>query len=117
MTITVRALAMRELDRHRIVRLVLREIGVSVVNGVVFAVLIGAVTFVWFTSLDLGLVIAIAMVVNMIAAGTSGILIPLALDRLKIDPAIASSVFVTTVTDVVGFFAFLGLAGLWFGFF
>ena len=57
------------------------------------------------------------MVVNMIAAGTAGILIPLALDRLKIDPAIASSVFVTTVTDVVGFFAFLGLAGLWFGLF
>ena len=117
MTITVRALALRELDRRRIIRLVLRELGVSVVNGVFFALLIGVITALWFSNVELGSVIGIAMIVNMIAAGTSGILIPLALDRLKVDPAIASSVFVTTVTDVVGFFAFLGLAGLWFGLF
>ncbi len=117
MTITVRALALRELDPHRIGRLVLREMSVGLVNGVLFALLIGIVTAVRFNSPSLGIVIGMAMVVNMVAAGTAGILIPLALNRLKIDPAIASSTFVTAITDVVGFFAFLGLAGLWFGLF
>ena len=117
MTITVRALALRELDPHRIGRLVLREMSVGLVNGVLFALLIGIVTAVRFNNLSLGVVIGMAMTVNMVAAGTAGILIPLALNRLKIDPAIASSTFVTAITDVVGFFAFLGLAGLWFGLF
>ncbi len=117
MTITVRALALRELDRQRIGRLILREMTVGVVNGGIFALLIGVVTALRFGNPGLGVVIGLAMIVNMIAAGTAGILIPLALDKLKIDPAIASSVFVTTVTDVIGFFAFLGLAGLWFGLF
>ncbi len=117
MTITVRALAMRELDRGRVRRLILREMTVGLVNGGIFAVLIGVVTAVRFSNIELGVVIGLAMVVSMICAGSAGILIPLALDKLKIDPAIASSVFVTTVTDVVGFFAFLGLAGLWFGLF
>ena len=115
MTITVRALALRELDRRRMIRLIGREMTVGLINGLLFAVLIGAVTAVRFTNLELGAVIGMAMVVNMIVAGAAGILIPLALNRLKIDPAIASSVFVTTITDVVGFFAFLGLAGWWFG--
>ena len=79
--------------------------------------LIGAVTAGALRHIELGVVIGIAMIINMIAAGTAGILIPLMLDRLKADPAIASSVFVTTMTDVVGFFAFLGIAGLWFGLF
>jgi len=69
---------------------------------------------VWFGSQELGLIIAAAMVVNMFFAALSGILVPVVLDKLGIDPAVASSVFVTTVTDVVGFFAFLGLASLWF---
>ena len=113
MTITVRALAMRELDSFKIRRLVAREITVGVFNGLIFALLIGALTALRFFNPGLGLVIGLAMVVNMIAAGSAGILIPLALQRLKIDPAVASSVFVTTVTDVVGFFSFLGLAALW----
>jgi magnesium transporter len=117
MTVTVRALATRDLDRHRVRRLITREMLVGVVNGGIFAILIGLVTAVRFQNIQLGLVIGAAMVINMIAAGTAGILIPLGLNRLKIDPAIASSVFVTTVTDVIGFFAFLGLAGLWFGLF
>jgi magnesium transporter len=116
MTITVRALALRELDRSRIRRLIIREMLVGLVNGLIFAVLIGGVTAVRF-NISLGIVIAIAMVVNLFVAGGAGILIPLALNKLKIDPAIASSVFVTTITDVIGFFAFLGLAGLWFGLF
>lgn len=117
MTITVRALALRELDKRRMRKLILREMTVGVVNGAIFAVLIGAVTALRFAEPGLGIVIGMAMVINMIAAGTAGILIPLALNRLKIDPAIASSVFVTTITDVVGFFAFLSLAALWFDLF
>jgi magnesium transporter len=117
MTVTVRALAMRELDGGRLRRLIRREMVVGVVNGVIFAILIGIVTGLRYTNWELGIVIGLAMVINMIVAGTFGILIPLTLDRLKADPAIASAVFVTTVTDVVGFFAFLGIAGLWFGLF
>ena len=117
MTITVRALATRDLDRSRTRRLIFREMTVGLVNGGIFAVLIGGITAVRFMNVGLGLVIGMAMIINMIAAGTAGILIPLGLNKLKIDPAIASSVFLTTVTDVIGFFAFLGLAGLWFNLF
>jgi magnesium transporter len=117
MTVTVRALAMRELSSKRIRRLVLREIVVGVLNGWAFALLVGLVTWVRFADLGLGIVIGLAMVVNLIVAGTAGFMIPLTLDRLKIDPAVASAVFVTTITDVVGFFAFLAIAGLWFGLF
>jgi magnesium transporter len=104
---------MRELDGHKIRRLIFREVFVGVLNGMIFALLIGGLTALRFFNPGLGIVIGLAMVVNMIAAGTAGILIPLGLQKLKIDPAVASSVFVTTVTDVVGFFGFLGLAALW----
>ena len=117
MTVTVRALAMRELEGPRLRRLITREMIVGFANGVIFAILIGLVTWLRFNDLQLGMVIALAMVINLIVAGSAGILIPLALDRFKADPAIASAVFVTTITDVVGFFAFLGIAGLWFGLF
>lgn len=117
MTVTVRALAMRELDGRRLRRLITREMVVGLANGVIFAVLIGLVTWLRFGNVELGGVIGLAMVINLIVAGTAGILIPLALDKLKADPAIASAVFVTTITDTVGFFAFLGIAGLWFGLF
>jgi len=115
MTVTVRALSTRELDQFNIRRLITRETLVGIVNGFIFAIIIGVVTAVWFGNIALGGVIAVAMVINMIAAGISGILIPLGLNKVGVDPAVASSAFVTTVTDVVGFFAFLGLAGLWFG--
>ncbi len=114
MTVTVRAIASRELDHFNMGRLIGREALVGLLNGLVFAVVMGVIAALWFESLQLGLVIGIAMIVNLIAAGIAGILIPLTLERLKIDPAVASSAFVTTVTDVVGFFAFLGLAALWF---
>jgi magnesium transporter len=117
MTVTVRALAMRELDGGRLKRLIRREMVVGFFNGVIFAIGIGVVTTLRYGDLGLGVVIAMAMVINMIVAGTFGILVPLTLDRLKADPAIASAVFVTTITDIVGFFAFLGIAGLWFGLF
>jgi magnesium transporter len=113
MTIAVRALATRELTALNALKVVLRETAVGLINGLLFAVIVGVFAFWWFGSDQLGLVIAAAMVINLIAAALSGILIPIALDRMSIDPAIASGVFVTTVTDVVGFFAFLGLAAIW----
>ncbi len=115
MTVTVRALATRNLDIYNAWRVIRREMGVGFINGAVFAVLIGAVAAIWFQDFNLGGIIAAAMIINMFAAALAGILIPLTLDRLKADPAVASAVFVTTVTDVVGFFAFLGLATWWFG--
>ena len=115
MTVAVRALATRDIDSYNTRRIIMRELLVGVFNGLLFAVIIGAVAAVWFANPQLGVVIGLAMVFNMLAAALSGILIPIALNALDIDPAIASSVFVTTVTDVVGFFAFLGLAAWWFG--
>lgn len=113
MTVTVRALATNKLGRVNAPRVVMREAFVGVANGLILSVIIGAVVFVWFGSGKLGGVIGAAMIVNAIAAGLAGILIPLAMDSLDLDPAPASGVFVTTITDIVGFFAFLGLASIW----
>lgn len=110
LTVAVRAIATKDLTRANLMRVVVREAGVGLINGVIFAVVMGVVGYVWFDSLLLGVVIAAAMVVNLLVAGLAGILVPVVLDRLRIDPALASGAFVTTVTDVVGFFAFLGLA-------
>ncbi|MCX5579057.1 magnesium transporter [Kaistia terrae] len=115
MTVAVRAIAMRELGPHNVLRVVGRELVVGILNGFVFAAIVGTMAVYRFGILDLGFVIAAAMVINLIAAALGGILIPLGLNRLKIDPAIASSSFVTTITDLVGFFSFLGFAALWFG--
>ncbi|AZO46553.1 MAG: magnesium transporter [Mesorhizobium sp.] len=114
MTVTVRALATKDIDIYNAARIIRREVGVGLINGIVFAVLIGIVAAAWFRDPNLGGIIAAAMIINMFAAALAGILIPLLLDRFKIDPAVASAVFVTTVTDCVGFFAFLGLATWWF---
>ena len=92
-----------------------RELLVGVINGLGFAVIMGAIAAAWFNVADLGLVIGLAMVCVLAAAALGGIVIPLGLIRLGVDPAIASGPFVTTVTDVVGFFSFLGIATLWFG--
>ena len=115
MTVTVRAISTQDLDRHNFRRLIVRETLVGLVNGIIFAVISGVLTAIWFANPALGLVIGVAMVVNMLVAGMSGILIPLALNRFGADPAVAASAFVTTITDVVGFFVFLGLAARWFG--
>jgi len=115
MTVTVRALATKDLDIYNAGRIIRREIGVGFLNGAIFATLIGIVAGLWFDNPQLGGIIATAMVINMLVAALAGILIPLLLDRFGADPAVASAVFVTTITDVVGFFAFLGLATWWFG--
>jgi len=112
MTVTVRALATNKIGRVNAPRIVTREALVGLANGFIFALIMSVVVYMWFGSDTLGLVIAAAMVINMIAAAIAGILIPLAMDYLELDPAPASGVFVTTVTDVVGFFAFLGLAAM-----
>jgi magnesium transporter len=115
MTIAVRALATRELGPSNAARVIQRELMVGLLNGIAFAVITGVAAFAWFKVPGLGVVIGLAMICNLVAGALGGILIPLALHRLGRDPAVASSPFVTTVTDVVGFFSFLGIATLWFG--
>ena len=115
LTVAVRALATRDIGSYNVMRVVMRETFVGFVNGLLFAVIMGIIAAFWFQNSQLGGVIATAMVVNLVMAGLAGILVPLTLDKFGIDPAIASAVFVTTVTDVVGFCAFLGLAAWWFG--
>ena len=115
MTVTVRALATRELSSANAGRIVRRELLVGLLNGLVFATILGIVAAFWFGVTDLGLVIALAMVTVLSAAALGGILIPLVLTRLGVDPAVSSGPFVTTVTDVVGFLSFLGIATIWFG--
>ena len=112
MTVTVRALATNKLGAANAPRIITRETLVGLLNGLVLSILMATIVFLWFGSSKLGAVIGAAMIVNLLAAALAGILIPLALDRLKLDPAPASGVFVTMVTDCVGFFAFLGLASL-----
>ncbi|MEZ5785851.1 MAG: magnesium transporter [Xanthobacteraceae bacterium] len=115
MTVAVRALATRELHDTNARRIILRELLVGLVNGLAFAVITGVVAFAWFKIPGLGIVIALAMVCNLAAAALGGIMIPLVIAKFRLDPAVSSGVFVTTVTDVVGFFSFLGIATLWFG--
>ncbi len=112
LAVAVRSIAERDLTSANAMRVVWRELATGMVNGMIFAVIMGAVTLAWFQDIELAAVIAAAMVLNLACAGLSGILIPLGLLRAGADPAVASSVFVTTVTDVVGFLAFLGLASL-----
>jgi magnesium transporter len=113
MTVAVRALATRHLGPLNALKVTLRESAVGLINGMLFAIIMGCFAWWWFGSDELGVVIGAAMIINLLAAALAGILVPLALDEFNVDPAIASGVFVTTVTDVVGFFAFLGLAALW----
>ncbi len=115
MTVAVRALATHELSSANAARIILREVLVGLVNGLAFAVITGVAAVAWFKVPDLGVVIGLAMICNLLAGALGGILVPLVLHRFHADPAISSGVFVTTVTDVVGFFSFLGIATLWFG--
>ncbi len=114
MTIAVRALATRELTRANAMRVVRRELFVGCLNGIGFGIITGVAAGTWFGMASLGFVIGLAMLTNMIAGALGGIMIPMILDRFDADPAVSSGAFVTTVTDVVGNFAFLGIATLWF---
>ncbi len=110
LTVAVRGIATKDLTGANVWRVIRREALVGLANGLIFAMIIGVVGLIWFNSPMLGVVLALAMIANMLVAGLAGILIPIGLDKLDIDPALASGAFVTTVTDVIGFFAFLGLA-------
>lgn len=112
MTVAVRALATRELTGQNTRRVIWRELIVGIINGSAFGLIMALVVAFWFEVPMLALVIALAMVATLASAALSGIVLPVVLDRLKVDPALASGPFVTTVTDVVGFFAFLGLASV-----
>jgi magnesium transporter len=112
LTVAVRAIATRDLTGSNAWRVLRREVTASFLNGLVFAAIMAVVSYMWFGTPVLALVIAIAMVVNLAVAGFAGLLIPLGLEKLGVDPALASGTFVTTVTDVVGFFVFLGLASI-----
>ncbi len=112
LTVAVRSIATKDLTGANVWRVIRRECLVGLVNGVIFAVVMGIVGLIWFGSPALGYVIAAAMVINLVVAGLAGTVIPVVLDRVGVDPALASGAFVTTVTDIVGFFAFLGLAGV-----
>jgi magnesium transporter len=109
MAVAVRAIAMNELTRSNTWRILWREVRVALLNGVTVAVLVGLATALIFAPM-LGLVIALATIVNVLTAGLAGVMVPVLFDRLDQDPAVASSVFVTMITDSMGFFAFLGLA-------
>jgi magnesium transporter len=115
MTVAVRALATRELSSANAARIIAREVLAGLVNGIAFAVITGVAAVAWFKVPALGVVIGLAMVCNLVAGALGGILVPLVLQRFRADPAVSSGVFVTTVTDVVGFFSFLSIATLWFG--
>jgi magnesium transporter len=120
LTVAVRSLATRELAASNAARIIWRETIVGGLNGIVFALIMGTLAGVWHRGMGaseseaarLALVIGAAMIINLVAAGLAGILVPLGLQRVGADPAVSSAVFVTTVTDVVGFFVFLGLAAL-----
>ena len=114
-TVAVRALATRELGANNAFRVVIRESLVGLVNGIAFAVITGIAAVAWFKIPGLGVVIGLAIICNLVAGALGGILIPMVLERVRADPAVASGTFVTTITDVVGFFSFLGIATLWFG--
>lgn len=112
MTVAVRALATRDLTASNALRVIRRESVAGLLNGIIFAVIMAVVGMIWFGSPMIGVVIAAAMVVNLLVAGLAGVLVPLTLEKIGVDPALASGTFVTTVTDVVGFFVFLGLASM-----
>ena len=114
LAVTIRALATKELSSGNFGKIVTKEFIIGVLNGFIFAIITGIIVQLWFNELNLSILIAISMILNMIVAGLFGILVPVSLKKFNIDPAIASSVFVTTITDVIGFLSFLGLGAYFF---
>jgi len=110
LTIMIRGLTLQQINKSNLRWLYKRELAVSIVNGILLSIMVGGITFIWFRDGILATLICIAMVVNLISSAIAGIFIPIILRKFNQDPAIAGSVVVTTVTDVIGFFSFLGLA-------
>ena len=114
LTVTIRSLATNELTKNNFSQVVIKEFSIGILNGFIFAIISALVVQFWFNDIKLSLIISISMILNMIVAGLFGILVPISLKKLNIDPAIASSVFVTTITDVIGFLSFLGIGAYFF---
>ena len=114
LAVTIRAIAKREISSGNFYKIVTKEFVIGILNGIIFAIISAAVVQFWFKELDLSILIAVAMILNMIVAGLFGILVPVSLKKFNIDPALASSVFVTTITDVIGFLSFLGIGSIFF---
>ena len=114
LAVTIRAIATKELSKSNFNRVVVKEFLIGILNGIIFAIITAIIVQLWFKELNLSLLIGISMILNMIVAGLFGILVPVSLKKLNIDPALASSVFVTTITDVIGFLSFLGLGSFYF---
>ena len=113
LTLTVRAIATKELVDNNRRKVFFKEIAISLLNGILFAIITGFAAWIWFSDLSLSIIVGAAMVINILSAGLFGFLIPYIFNKIKIDPALASSVFVTTITDVFGFLSFLGLASIY----
>ena len=114
LAVTIRSIATNELTKNNFSQNVIKEFSIGILNGIIFAIISAIVVHIWFDDLTLSLIISISMVLNMIVAGLFGILVPITLKKFNIDPAIASSVFVTTITDVIGFLSFLGVGAFFF---
>ena len=114
LAVTIRTIATNQLTKNNFTQNVLKEFLIGILNGIIFAIISAFVVYFWFNDITLSLIISISMVLNMIVAGLFGILVPITLKKIKIDPAIASSVFVTTITDVIGFLSFLGVGAYFF---
>ncbi len=114
LAVTIRAIAKKELSTSNFNRIVGKEFLIGILNGIIFAVITAVIVQLWFNEISLAILIGISMILNMIVAGLFGILVPVSLKKLNIDPALASSVFVTTITDVIGFLSFLGLGSYYF---
>ena len=114
LAVTIRAIATKELSKSNFNRVVGKEFLIGILNGIIFAIITAVIVQLWFKQLNLSLLIGVSMILNMIVAGLFGILVPVSLKKLNIDPALASSVFVTTITDVIGFLSFLGLGSFYF---
>ena len=114
LAVTIRAIATKELSSGNLTQIVTKEFVIGILNGLIFAAITGLIVQLWFKEINLSILIAVAMVLNMMVAGLFGILVPVSLKKFNIDPAIASSVFVTTITDVIGFLSFLGIGAYFF---
>ncbi len=114
LAVTIRAIATKELSKSNFNRVVGKEFLIGILNGIIFAIITAVIVQFWFKEINLSLLIGISMILNMIVAGLFGILVPVTLKKINIDPALASSVFVTTITDVIGFLSFLGLGSYYF---
>jgi len=114
LAVTIRAIATQKLSTTNISKTVSKEFAIGILNGIIFAIISSVIVFLWFKDLNLSIIIAVSMILNMIVAGLFGILVPVTLKKFKVDPAISSSVFVTTITDVIGFLSFLGIGAYFF---